>query len=312
MDLISVIIPVYNVEKYITKTIESVLIQTYVNFELILVDDGSKDNSGQICDIYSAKDKRVKVIHKQNGGLSSAKNIGLDECNGKYIAFVDSDDYVDSLFIEELYKDIINTGSDISLCNYYKNDCAQIESPFILSENFKYNELFNTYSVHTVVSWNKLYKSFIFNELRFPLKNHEDTYLITDILKIADKISYRLDKCLYHYIFRKNSISNSYNLGSFDNIDAYEKILLFFQKNNISADYSKIKLIICMELCEIFNYINLKSINYKTIKFYKDKYKYYMNDVLNDDFQSIFSKIKVIFSHIFPKIYFFIVKVRRK
>ena len=119
MDLISVIIPVYNVEKYITKTIESVLIQTYTNFELILVDDGSQDNSGQICDIYSAKDQRVRVIHKKNGGVSSARNVGIDLSSGKYIAFIDGDDFVSEYYLETLHNMLVTNNVDMAVQVYY-------------------------------------------------------------------------------------------------------------------------------------------------------------------------------------------------
>ena len=102
--LISVIIPVYKVEKYLNKCVDSVLNQTYKNLEIILVDDGSPDKCPEICDEYAKKDDRIKIIHKQNGGLSDARNVGIEKSTGEYITFIDSDDYVDSNYIEQLYK----------------------------------------------------------------------------------------------------------------------------------------------------------------------------------------------------------------
>ena len=115
-DLISVVIPVYNVEKYLEKCLDSVVEQTYRNLEIILVDDGSTDNSGAICDRYAQKDSRVVVIHQKNGGLSKARNVGIDTATGKYISFIDSDDYVGSCYIETLYKEIKPNIINLSIC----------------------------------------------------------------------------------------------------------------------------------------------------------------------------------------------------
>ena len=115
-DLISIVVPIYNVEKYLEKCINSIIIQTYKNIEIILVNDGSTDSSGKICDIYLKIDKRIKVVHKKNGGLSDARNVGIENAKGKYIAFIDSDDFLDSDFIEILYNLIIEYNADVSCC----------------------------------------------------------------------------------------------------------------------------------------------------------------------------------------------------
>ena len=115
---ISIIVPVYQVEKYIRQCIESILAQTFTDFELILVDDGSKDNSGKICDEYAEKDKRIRVIHKENDGLSDARNKGLDNASGNYFMFVDGDDYISPNMAECLYKKISEAKADIAACNY--------------------------------------------------------------------------------------------------------------------------------------------------------------------------------------------------
>ena len=117
-ELISVIVPVYNVEKYISRCIESIMKQTYKNIEIILIDDGSTDNSGKICDEYSLKDDRINVIHKKNGGLSDARNTGLDIAKGKYISLIDSDDFVSKFFIETLYNTCKNENCEIAICEY--------------------------------------------------------------------------------------------------------------------------------------------------------------------------------------------------
>ena len=117
-DIVSIIVPVYKVENEIDRCIQSILNQTYTSIEIILVDDGSPDKCPQICDKYAKQDKRIKVIHKENGGLSDARNVGLDMAKGEYIAFIDSDDWVEDSFIEQLLTNLISTNSDISICGY--------------------------------------------------------------------------------------------------------------------------------------------------------------------------------------------------
>ena len=117
-DLISVILPIYNVEPYLERAVDSIIKQTYRNIEIILVDDGSPDNCGNICDAYAKQDKRIIVIHKENGGLSDARNVGIKKASGKYITLVDSDDYVDDDYVEFLYSLIKNSGADMSICSH--------------------------------------------------------------------------------------------------------------------------------------------------------------------------------------------------
>ena len=115
-DLISVIIPIYNVEQYLDRCIDSVKKQTYTNLEIILVDDGSPDNCGKMCDEYAEDDKRIKVIHKENGGLSDARNAGIEIATGEYITFIDSDDYVSLDYVEYMYKLLKDAGAKLSIC----------------------------------------------------------------------------------------------------------------------------------------------------------------------------------------------------
>ena len=127
-ELISVIIPVYNVEKYIRYCLDSVINQTYKNLEIIIVDDGTKDSSGEIAEEYAAKDSRIKVIHKENGGLSDARNVGLDVATGRYIAFLDSDDVISLDFYEYLYNMIKEKDYDIAECEFFRISSDDIEN----------------------------------------------------------------------------------------------------------------------------------------------------------------------------------------
>lgn len=129
-ELISIIIPVYNVEKYIGKCIDSLIKQKYDNLEIILIDDGSSDNSGEICDKYAKKDKRIKVIHKKNSGQADSRNIGISKASGKYIGFVDSDDYIDKDYYNRLYKTLVKNNADVVTCKYqnvYNDDYRKEE-----------------------------------------------------------------------------------------------------------------------------------------------------------------------------------------
>ncbi|REC32093.1 glycosyl transferase family 2 [Enterococcus pseudoavium] len=224
---ISIIVPVYNVEKYLEKCINSILKQTFTDFELILVDDGSPDNSGAICDQYAEKDARVKVIHKENGGLSDARNAGIEVAKGKYLGFVDSDDYIADDMYGLLYNNIVKEGADMSICGIYDvyegkkpiekeriiKTVSSLEAMILIFEG-------NNISVHAV---NKLYKREVFKDVRYPVgKYHEDSFVIVDILDSCDKVV--IDSIQkYYYIHRSDSINTEkFSMKQFDFIEAWE------------------------------------------------------------------------------------------
>ena len=222
MPEISVIVPVYNVESYLKECVDSILNQTYSDFELILVDDGSQDNCPSICDEYAKNDNRVIVIHKNNEGLSSARNAGLDYIckysSSKYISFVDSDDYVHYRFLELLINNI--GSSDICICEHvkvYKNDkpdfdCIDynriiIDNDSIWDYHFKNGDDF-------VICCNKLFKRHIFSKYRFPYgKTNEDEFALHRILGLSKNITIIGEK-LYYYRQRVDSIMNDVSLRS--------------------------------------------------------------------------------------------------
>lgn len=226
--LISVIIPVYKVEKYLSKCVESIINQTYKNLEIILVNDGSPDNCGEICDEYAKKDSRIKVIHKENGGLSDARNAGIEIASGQYIAFVDSDDYIASNMYERMYETILKDNSSMVVCgcicvrekgsvhqtvqrNNYKEG--------IYSSNEYLSLLYDDWTY--VVAWNKLYKKSLFSSIRYPKgKIHEDEFAIHKIVFECEKISCIRDE-LYYYLQRDNSITGKINIKSLDCVEAY-------------------------------------------------------------------------------------------
>lgn len=236
--LISVIVPIYNVERYLEKCIKSILNQTYQNLEVILVDDGSPDNCGEICDRYSDKDPRIKVIHKQNGGLSDARNKGIDAAEGEYLAFVDSDDTIMPEMIGKLYQRIVTDQSDMAFCGYIQVDQkGNILSEVFLPDNLLsgFDTLKESYEKNGVlytIACNKLIKRQLFQNIRFPIgKYNEDEFTLYRVIDQCKLISILRDP-LYIYVRRDNSITQeSYSAKRLDGIEAsYERYFYFKKK----------------------------------------------------------------------------------
>lgn len=214
--LICVIVPVYQVEQYLAKCIESILLQTYSNFELILVDDGSMDASGKICDAYATQDTRIQVIHQNNGGLSAARNSGLRQAHGDYIVFVDSDDYIRETMLEHLYQGLTQSHADIAICGIQMVDelGIPINKEETLSRKMIWNEssFWNFYYMDNhwmSVSWNKLYKKNLFDSIRFPEgKIYEDDFILHEIIARC-KVICGIPSVEYFYVHRRGSIMHS-------------------------------------------------------------------------------------------------------
>ncbi len=215
-ELITIIIPVYKVEEYLERCIESIINQTYNNLEIILVDDGSPDNCGKICDEYQTKDKRIKVIHKENGGVSAARNDGIEASSGQYIAFIDSDDYINKEYIEGLYSNLKKNDCDISICSYNEtNEYTYSIQETIESEAHVYNseqimeKLLYQREIYTSV-WCKLFKRELFENVVFPIESNigEDLATVYKLIAKSKKIVYSNAKN-YYYFQRDNSLIKS-------------------------------------------------------------------------------------------------------
>lgn len=323
-DLISVIVPIYNVEQYLDRCIESILNQTYKNLEIILVDDGSTDNCPKICDRWTKKDNRIKVIHKKNGGISSTRNAGLDISTGKFIGFVDGDDSIDETMYEILYKNLIDTNSDISICsmqkifNYDEINKLNKNNKIINNKTFvsinKFDGLFDDKIKDTIVAWNKLYKKEIFNELRYPInKQNEDTFLIIKILDKSKKIVYTNLK-LYYYFQRIDSIMNSkFNIKKLDELQAFKEQMLFFKREEyINTKYYKLSLLKYADKTIIY-YCKLKKFNKennytKKIKEIKDDYNEYYKEIINTKINTK-KKIKYFIFKYMPNLIYYLKKI---
>ncbi len=217
LPLITIIVPIYKVENYLDKCVYSIIQQTYTNLEIILVDDGSPDNCGNICENYRKKDLRIKVIHKENGGLSDARNVGINSATGEYIAFIDSDDYIAINYIEELYKAIKKYNVQIALCSYIliseSGENIRIEKVTTeekcINNKQLLNEVMTPYGEKYVVVWNKLYKKSLFNSLRFPKgKLYEDEYINFKLFWQCTNVVL-VPSILYFYLQRNDSIQGS-------------------------------------------------------------------------------------------------------
>lgn len=220
---ITVIVPVYNVENYLQQCLDSLLAQTYKNLEIIVVNDGSTDNSGNICQEYVQKDNRIIYIEKENGGLSDARNTGLEKMTGNYVTFVDSDDWVEQDYVEVLYKKLMEYQADIAVANYYSyNESEGIYYFHIFGDSY-YEKVYDNVSIFEnlyessemksfalISAWGKLYRADLFNHLRFDKgKLGEDGYLNQKMYLLVEKIVY-MNQGLYAYRNRDGSITKSW------------------------------------------------------------------------------------------------------
>ena len=235
--IISIIVPIYNVGKYLPKCIESILNQTFKNFELILVNDGSTDNSGVVCDDYAKKDTRIKIIHKSNGGVSSARNAGLYVAKGEYIGFVDPDDYIDKNMYEKLYRLCIDNNSDIAICRFNREINGKIQNKESTEEIIELNnmeamnELFKG-NLYRFSLCNKLFSKKCFNDVLFPEgRMHEDLSTTYKLFANSKKAVY-IDYYGYIYVKRENSIlTSTYNEKRLQAFIAWDEIIEFIDKN---------------------------------------------------------------------------------
>ncbi|MGJ9459038.1 glycosyltransferase [Oceanobacillus sp. CF4.6] len=255
MPKVSVIIPLYKVERYIHKCIESVLNQTLYDIELILVNDGSPDKCGDIADEYKEKDTRVKVIHKKNGGLSSARNAGLAIASGEFVSFIDSDDWIEVQMIEIMYKNAIRSNSDVSICNYnrvfenhIKTSCLSIKDEVVDINEIGLSEYYYQYFflyIHGHEVTNKLYKRSIIDDYLITFENNkevfsEDVLFNTYFLCNAERIcSTRYS--FYNYLQRSNSIMNSPRINlTMQYYSLVEKLIIYAKKNDKQEDIRNI------------------------------------------------------------------------
>jgi len=236
MPKVSVIVPIYNVEKYLEKCINSLLSQTLEDIQIILVNDGSKDNSGNIAKEYEKNNKdRVIYVEKENGGLSDARNYGLKYATGDFIAFLDSDDYIEKNAYEEMYNKAIEENADYVECDFI----WEFPNKIRIDKQYPYKNKKEMLSFVRVVAWNKLIKRqlIIDNNLEFPKGlRYEDVEFTYKLIPFINKFAY-VDKPFIHYVQRKGSIANVQNERTAEIFTVLDNVIEFYKKNNIYEKY---------------------------------------------------------------------------
>jgi glycosyltransferase involved in cell wall biosynthesis len=264
--LISVIIPVYNVEKYLPECLDSVINQSYKNLEIIIINDGSTDNSLSICNEYKEKDSRIRVISQENKGLAATRNVSLAASSADYIMFLDADDYINLDTVKVLYENIQIFNADMSLADYTKDLELSVNvdptKRFLMSKEDMYNSLYDKHTRATVCA-SIIKKSLFGEDLRFPEgKIHEDAFVIHKLIDRANIIVYS-DNVLYYYRMREDSITHKeFSLKNLDYLEVLIDRMNFMRAKKYDYFYAR----------EFYRYVNELRLDYKRLK------KYYPNE----------------------------------
>ena len=238
-DLISIIVPIYKVEKYLDKCVQSIVSQTYTNLEIILVDDGSPDRCGQMCDTWAERDSRIRVIHKVNGGLSDARNAGIDASHGDYLMFIDSDDYISPVMAEKMLETLVETDSDCVSCYI---EIVGAERPVVSGTEVmilgKVEALRELSILRGGFLWvsacNKLFKRELFTDLRFPVgKIHEDQYIMHHVFYACNRVAI-IPEYYYYIVQNEESITRAKKtIKRLDDIDAVYDRAIFYEEKGL-------------------------------------------------------------------------------
>lgn len=291
-ELISIIVPVYKVEKYLEKCVKSILNQTYTNLEIILVNDGSPDECGRLCGELAKVDNRIKVFHKENGGLSDARNYGVERASGEYIGFVDSDDYIHENMYEKLYEAIKKSGTEISECGVtrvYKNTLRphyEGEDYFLILDKQEYLEEYLENRRLYGSAWCKLIQRDLAKKIKFPTgKIYEDAFYTLELLENVNKFTIISGNYYYYYI-RENSITTRpFSSKDMDYIEIMDRI-----RDYTLSNFPKFKEQLLVRLTyaylSIFNQLIVLD-NYKTKKEYK-----VLKNKLKDSYFKVFANKK--------------------
>lgn len=313
MELISVIVPVYNIERYVERCINSIVKQTYCNLEIILVDDGSMDMSGKICDAWKQNDSRIKVIHKENGGLSDARNAGIDAASGQYYVFIDGDDEIHVEMIQRLYDALIAVKAEISMCRIEKIESSRRFTTRTFESKEAYIELNSLDAVRKLLldkmdcsACPKLYKKELFDNIRFPKgKTNEDFAVMYKIFITADKVVYMPD-VLYFYFQREESITTtSFSIRQFDKYDNCIEMVEYI-KNSMPEVINEAKFYLYRQTIYLLKTVCLKNLN----EIYHDQFLkmrktiiYGTRDILCCKWLPLKEKLMYLYIGFLPRIY---------
>ena len=307
MAKISIIVPVYNVERYIRRCVGSILNQTYNDFDLILVDDGSPDNCGNICEEYAQQDDRIHVIHQQNGGLSAARNSGIDwallNSDSQWLTFIDSDDWVLPEYLEQLHSAAESNDVKVSFCNFARTtgDTVQAERSVSAPRVCSPAEIWHEQRIPSTVAWGKLYKKECFTDIRYPVgKTNEDEFTTYRILFSMSQVAF-IDYPLYQYFINPDGImQNKWNPHRMDGIEAFETQISFFRDNKYLTLYNDVLYLYRWTLVNYYQTINDGS---QENKRYRKEIKQKLRKLLSKKYVMFpFSEYKETYTIAFPTI----------
>lgn len=293
MPKISIIVPIYNTEKYLQRCIDSILNQTFKDFELILVNDGSTDLSGKIIEDYARKDKRIKTLHIENSGQGAARNRGLDIATGDYIGFVDSDDWIHQDMYQVLYRECRNQNTQICQINHMNAKDFILDSPIsrdyprevILDIMKKFADCTSFELLPYIYVWNKLYKREIWENIRFPENKFAEDLRV--IYKIYDQIDSLIiiDLPLYYYFLSPlSSTRGKFNVKKLEDLEAWIELLEFYQKSYPDIDLTNLKMIYCGRNLRYYFWMDEDS------KLYRKERKYVLSSFRKNLTQAIRTK----------------------
>ncbi len=311
---VSVIVPVYKVEKYINACIESIVNQTYKDLEIVLVDDGSPDNCPKICDEWEKKDERIKVIHKENTGVSDSRNKALDLITGDYVCFVDGDDTIHDKYVETLLNTAIENGADVAACNWKKvydienpqnKDFHRKELKSTVFENDEVFDLIYNKKVPLIMAlWTKIYKKEIFSELRFPLYAvAEDDAVLPYVLNNCKKFVY-IDCVLYNNTQRQDSVTaTKFSIKKLKALEVFKNRIQFIERNKPDFKTKAINHYIRI-LILYYHYVKWAKMSDEILMKIKAEIDLFVNDGYSSKLTKMFYK--------FPKLLNLILKIRQK
>lgn len=317
--IVSVIIPVYNSQKYLTKCLNSILCQTYKKLDIILINDGSDDLSGFICDAYSFNESNVRVIHTSNFGVSNARNIGIDNSYGDYIVFIDSDDWIDNLMIENLVENIQKVSNKLASCGYYLENEQGLLMKHSINEgivDLTKESALNRFGSNPIPLWSILFPRWLFKKNRIRFREDifisEDTLFIFECLANLDGIIYD-SRPRYHYTFRDNSSSHSkFTTKNLTAYDAYESMLKITSSvSPISTIRVKV-MIVSYTYLQILSILPNKKLSKLHLKFLRHKIYVNIKEYLNQRFIPLNAKLKVVLILIFPRFVGYLILVSKK
>ena len=324
MDLISIIVPIYNCEKYLKKCISSLINQTYTNIEIILINDGSKDKSREICEKFAKTDNRIKVINIKNGGVSNARNIGIASARGKYLGFIDADDWIERDMYEKMYTNMIENNANFSICEKIREEENEINNNiYMIPDNIKVlkkgeaiNKSFdNCDKCYGGYVFNKLFnRDFIIKEkIKFDTEisiSEDSLFILEYMIKFQNLKTVYNTKPYYHYVERKNSaLREKFNKKKITVIDAYKKMIdiLEEQKEIVKLEdinVSNVKRLYIKSNNNIYSQMQKYNMRDKEIeKKIRNNSKKYLKEVILSKKIGVLYKFDTLFSTEFPCLY---------